>query len=309
MKQVGIVGAGTMGFGISFYLAVKGVRTHVIDVSEKSLELAKEKFHLYYQIFKENRFPLNQTKEEVQSLITYSTKLEDLKDADLIIESATEHLETKQLIFKTLDEISKPEAILASNTSSLKLSDIAIHVTNHRKHLLLTHFFNPAQIIPLVELLAIDETSPIVLEKVKSFFESIDKVPIIVHKEIPGLVANRIQVALAREVLSLLEDGVVSQEDLEKALYDGPGLRFSASGFLKIMDFGGLDVWSIVLQNLQKEIESTDRDYPTLSKLVDNHHLGVKSGKGFFDYPGKTSDEYVLQRDTELLKHLINTRY
>lgn len=309
MKKIGVIGAGTMGFGISFYFAIKGIQTHVVDVSEEAIATAKDKFNTYFQLFKESGYPLKFSEKESKAFINYSTSLEDLKDADLIIESATENLEIKQEIFKTLDEIAKPDAILTSNTSSLKLSDIALHVTKHRKQLLLTHFFNPAQIIPLVELLALEETSPEVLEKVKAFFESIDKSPIIVHKEIPGLVANRIQVALAREALALLENGIISKEDLEKTLYDGPGFRFSASGLLKIIDFGGLDVWLIVLKNLQKEIESSEREYSSISTLVEKNHLGVKNGKGFFEYPGKGFDEYVLQRDSELLKHLIHTRY
>lgn len=308
MKKIGVIGAGTMGFGISFYFSMKGIRTHVVDVSEEQIEIAQEKFSTYFQLFKEVGYPLEISYEEAKSLISYSTKLEDVNDADLIIESATEHLETKQQIFKSLDELTKPNAILTSNTSSLKLSDIAIHVEKHRQQLLLTHFFNPAQIVPLVELLALEETNPEVMHQVKTFFESIDKTPIIVQKEVPGLVANRIQVAIAREALSLLDDGVVSKEDLEKTLYDGPGFRFSASGLLKIIDFGGLDVWSIVLQNLQREIESSEREYDCLNTLVVNNQLGVKTGKGFFEYPGKGFDEYVLQRDSELLKHFIHTR-
>lgn len=309
MQKIGVIGAGTMGFGISFYFAIKGIQTHVVDISEQAIALAKEKFNTYYQLFEKSGYSLKLSREETKSLISYSTDITDVQEADLIIESATENLNIKQQIFKSLDEIAKPDAIITSNTSSLKLSEIALHVVKHRKQLLLTHFFNPAQIIPLVELLALEETSPEILNKVKTFFESIDKSPIIVRKEIPGLVANRIQTALAREALSLLEDGIVSKEDLEKTLYDGPGFRFSASGLLKIIDFGGLDVWLTVLKNLQKEIESGVREYSTLNTLVSNNHLGVKSGKGFFEYPGKGFDEYVLQRDAELLKHLINTRF
>ncbi|QCR32579.1 3-hydroxyacyl-CoA dehydrogenase family protein [Lysinibacillus sp. SGAir0095] len=309
MKKIGVIGAGTMGFGISFYFAIHGISTHVIDVSDDVIETAKEKFKAYYQMFKEHQYPLQMSESDASAYLSFSTNLKDLSNADFIIESATENLILKQEIFKKLDAIAKPDAILASNTSSLKLTDIAIHVDNHRSSLLLTHFFNPAQIVPLIELLALDETAPHIVDEVKTFFESINKTPIIIKREVPGLAANRIQVALAREALSLLEDGIVSKEDLEKTLYDGPGFRFSASGLLKIIDFGGLDVWSVVLQNLQKEIESGQREYSTIKNLVEEQSLGVKTGKGFFEYPGKGFDAYVLQRDTELLKHLISTHY
>lgn len=309
MNQIGVIGAGTMGFGISFYFALHGISTHVVDVSENALNSLNERFKTYYQLFKDNHYPLKFSEYEASSFLTYSTNLDDLCDADLIIESASENLQLKQELFRKLDKLAKQETILTSNTSSLKLSDISINVENHRNRLILTHFFNPAQIVPLVELLALEETDETIIPQVKEFFESIGKTPIIINREVPGLAANRIQVALAREALSLLEDGIVSKEDLEKTLYDGPGFRFSASGLLKIIDFGGLDVWSIVLQNLQKEIESSDREYSIIKGLVENQNLGVKSGKGFFEYPGKGFNEYVLQRDTELLKQLINTHF
>lgn len=309
MKNIGVIGAGTMGFGISFYFAIHGIPTHVVDISNIELENAKEKLKTYYRLFKENGFPLPFSEKETTSFLSFSTELNHLKDADVIIESASENLSLKQELFKQLDSIAKEEAILASNTSSLKLSDIAIYVEKHRNRLLLTHFFNPAQIVPLVELLPIEETSTQVVNDMKTFFESINKTPIIIKREVPGLAANRMQVALAREALSLLEDGVLSKEDLEKTLYDGPGFRFAASGLLKIIDFGGLDVWSSVLQNLQKEIESEVREFTIIKDLVENNALGVKRGKGFFEYPNKGFDEFVLQRDSELLKHLINTHY
>ncbi|MFL0504935.1 3-hydroxyacyl-CoA dehydrogenase family protein [Ureibacillus sp. 179-F W5.1 NHS] len=309
MKNIGVIGAGTMGFGISFYFAIHGIPTHVVDISNIELENAKEKLKTYYRLFKENGFPLPFSEKETTSFLSFSTELNHLKDADVIIESASENLSLKQELFKQLDSIAKEEAILASNTSSLKLSDIAIYVEKHRNRLLLTHFFNPAQIVPLVELLPLEETSTQVVNDMKTFFESINKTPIIIKREVPGLAANRMQVALAREALSLLEDGVLSKEDLEKTLYDGPGFRFAASGLLKIIDFGGLDVWSSVLQNLQKEIESEVREFTIIKDLVENNALGVKRGKGFFEYPNKGFDEFVLQRDSELLKHLINTHY
>ncbi|MFP7201877.1 3-hydroxyacyl-CoA dehydrogenase family protein [Lysinibacillus halotolerans] len=285
------------------------IPTHVVDISNIELENAKEKLKTYYRLFKENGFPLPFSEKETTSFLSFSTELNHLKDADVIIESASENLSLKQELFKQLDSIAKEEAILASNTSSLKLSDIAIYVEKHRNRLLLTHFFNPAQIVPLVELLPLEETSTQVVNDMKTFFESINKTPIIIKCEVPGLAANRMQVALAREALSLLEDGVLSKEDLEKTLYDGPGFRFAASGLLKIIDFGGLDVWSSVLQNLQKEIESEVREFTIIKDLVGNNALGVKRGKGFFEYPNKGFDEFVLQRDSELLKHLINTHY
>jgi len=158
-----------------------------------------------------------------------------------------------------------------------------------------------------VELLKSENTENSIFNEVKRFLESQNKVTIEVKREIAGLVANRIQVALAREALALLEDGIVSKEDLEIALYAGPGFRFTSSGLLKIIDFGGLDVWNTVLQQLQPKIESSVRDFAEINDRVKVGDFGVKTGKGFFEYPGKGLDGYVIQRDETLLRHLLST--
>ncbi len=307
IQTVGIVGAGTMGFGIAFQFAINGTKVIVNDLQDKILETAHAKVNTYLTIFRNQGFDLALSDEEVHQNIQFTTRLEDLQNCDLVIETASENLAIKQKIFKQLDDICSAETILTSNTSSLRLSDITLHVEKHKDRVMLTHFFNPAHIVPLVELLKNDYTKDSVYAEVKQFLESQNKVTIHVKREVPGLVANRIQVALAREALTLLEEDVVSKEDLEAALHAGPGFRFASSGLLKIIDFGGLDVWNIVLHQLQPEIESTIREFDCVNTRVEAGEFGVKTGKGFFDYPGRGLDEYVISRDESLLNHLLNT--
>jgi len=304
IEKIGVIGAGTMGFGIAFQFITNGKKVILQDINEKSLPIVKEKFRQYLQIFREEGILFELNDEQIENFLTLTTNLEALKSCDLIIETATENLELKQEIFKQLDIICEEKTIFTSNTSSLKLSDIAKNVEKHRDKVMLTHFFNPAHIVPLVELLRTTETSNSVFETVKNLMAKIGKVTIEVQKEIPGLVANRIQIALAREALSLLEDGIVSENDLEKAIFAGPGFRFSSSGLLKIMDFGGLDVWQVVLNQLQSEIESNVREYNSLQEKVETGNLGVKTSKGYFEYPGKGLDQYVIERDRALVQQL-----
>lgn len=304
IEKIGVVGAGTMGFGIAFQFITKGKHVILQDINEQSLPLVKDKLTQYLQIFREEGIVFNLSDDEIASFLTLTTHIDELATCDLVIETATENLALKQQIFKQLDVICNEQTILTSNTSSLQLSDILIHVEHHRDKAMLTHFFNPAHIVPLVELLRAPETSDEVFHEVKSFMEEMGKVTIEVRKEVPGLVANRIQVALAREALSLLEDGIVSEEDLESAIFAGPGFRFSSSGLLKIMDFGGLDVWSIVLAQLQSKVESGVRKFNSIEEKVKDGHLGVKSSKGYFEYPGKGLDEYVVERDRALVQQL-----
>lgn len=304
IQEVGVIGAGTMGFGIAFQFITNGTKVILQDINEQSLNLVEDKLNQYLKIYKEEGFTFKETDKQILNLLTLTTHIEDLSNCDLVIESATESLQLKQQIFKQLDELCNEHSILTSNTSSLKLSDIVKDVDKHRERVMLTHFFNPAHIVPLVELLRAPDTSDEVFKTVKEFMETMKKVTIEVRKEVPGLVANRIQVALAREALSLLEDGVVSEEDLEDAIFAGPGFRFSSSGLLKIMDFGGLDVWAIVLEQLQSKIESEVRAFPSLRNKVSVGNLGVKSSKGYFEYPGKGLDEYVIERDRSLIQQL-----
>ncbi|WP_299515913.1 3-hydroxyacyl-CoA dehydrogenase family protein [uncultured Rummeliibacillus sp.] len=304
IQEVGVIGAGTMGFGIAFQFITNGTKVILQDINEQSLNLVEDKLNQYLKIYKEEGFTFKETDKQILNLLTLTTHIEDLSNCDLVIESATESLQLKQQIFKQLDELCNEHTILTSNTSSLKLSDIVKDVDKHRERVMLTHFFNPAHIVPLVELLRAPDTSDEVFKTVKEFMETMKKVTIEVRKEVPGLVANRIQVALAREALSLLEDGVVSEEDLEDAIFAGPGFRFSSSGLLKIMDFGGLDVWAIVLEQLQSKIESEVRAFPSLRNKVSVGNLGVKSSKGYFEYPGKGLDEYVIERDRSLIQQL-----
>lgn len=309
MKKLGVLGSGTMGFGIAFYFAIHDYETTLYDIDEESLKKARDKYYVYYDLFVAQGFTLSVTKEQGLANLTFTTSLNAFADCDLIIESVVEVLPIKQEIFSKLDGIAKDDAILASNTSSFTLTAIMKEVQQHKDRTLLTHFFNPAQIVPLVELLGSEYTANSVMQEIREFFESINKTPVYIKKEVPGLVANRIQVALARETLALVEDGVISKEDVEKVIYDGPGFRYATSGLLKIIDFGGLDVWDKVLSNLQPEVESDVRSFPMMKELVEQGAFGSKTGQGFFEYPGGTFDDLVLARDGELLTHLLVTHY
>lgn len=309
MKQVGVLGAGTMGFGIAFHFALHGYPVAVYDITEEALQAGQQKFEQYYALFEETGYPMRVTKAQMQQQMTWTTDLHTFADRHVIIESVIEDLSVKQRIFAQLDAIASDDAIIASNTSSLQLSDIICDMKRLHNRVMLMHFFNPAQIVPLVELLTLPTTDADVLQTAKQLLEDVHKTPVVIKKELPGLAANRIQVALAREALSLLEDGVISKEDLEKVIYDGPGFRYATSGLLKIIDFGGLDVWEKVLHNLTKEIDSSTRTFDVMQQLVNEKAYGVKTGKGFFEYPGKGFDELVMQRDQELIQHLLTTHY
>ncbi len=303
-KSTGVVGAGTMGHGIALTFAKYGCSVILTDTSDAILDTAKKKIEKSLEMFIGEGLVHEGEKEKVLSRISYTTDLSQLKDCDYVVECIIEKIEPKQQLFKTLDEICAPKTILASNTSSLKLTDIVRDVTKHREKVILTHFFNPAQIVPLVELLRIEDTSADTFEKTKAFHEECGKVTIEVKKEVPGLVANRIQVAMAREVFSLYEQGIATAEDIDKAVTAGPGFRLSISGLLEIADLGGLDIWYAVAEYLLQFIDSSTEPNKVIAEKIKEGKLGAKTGAGFYEYAGQNFDNYVYNRDLKLLKQL-----
>ncbi len=304
-RLTGVVGAGTMGHGLALTFAKGGYQVILTDISEAALDTAKKKVEKSLSMFIGEGLVQEKERENILGRISYTTELSQLKDCDYIVECIVEKIEPKQQLFKTLDEICIPETILASNTSSLKLTDITRDVTKHRDKVILTHFFNPAQIVPLVELLRIDDTSDETYNKTKAFHEKCGKVTIEVKKEVPGLIANRIQAAMAREVFSLYEQGVASAEDIDKAVIAGPGFRLSISGLLEIADLGGIDIWYAVMKYLYQFIESGTEVNKVLAEMVKENKLGAKTGQGFYKYSGQSLDSYIYQRDLKLLKQLV----
>lgn len=303
-QNVGVVGAGTMGYGIALTFAKSGCTVTLVDSEKSALSIASMKIDKSLDMFIAEGLIENENKEDIINRINYSVDLESLSGKEYILECISEKIEPKRLLFKRLDEICSPAAVLSSNTSSLKLSDITKDVIQHKDKVILTHWFNPGHIVPLVELLRLESTSNETFEKTKEFYEQCGKVTIEVKKEVPGLVANRIQIAMAREVFSLYEQEVASAEDIDKAITAGPGFRLSVSGLLEIADLGGLDIWFLVLQHLLQFIDSGKEPNQILSQKIKENKLGAKNGIGFYEYPGKNFDHYVFQRDRKLLKQL-----
>jgi 3-hydroxybutyryl-CoA dehydrogenase len=303
-NSVGIIGAGTLGHGIAFTYAKSGCSVMLVDASEAALEIAKRKIEKSLDMFIAEEMVNIAERATILDRITYSTVLDGIDEKEYVVEAISENLESKQRLFKLLDDLCSPETIISSNTSSLQLSHITKDVVKHREKVILAHWFNPAQIVPLVELLRIESTSDDTYNKIKEFHEQCGKVTIEVKKEVPGLIANRLQMAMAREIFSLYEQKVASPEDIDKALSAGPGFRLSMGGFLQIADFGGLDIWLAVSQQLLPHIDSSREPNVTITEKVKQNQLGVKSGQGFFQYPGEDLDAYTFARDEKLLKQL-----
>ena len=279
MKRIGICGTGTMGATMAQIFAEKGYETILRGRSEASLERGRGIL----------------TMNPSESLVM-TTELEKLADCDIIIESIAEHLETKQDFFETLSKIVRPDTILATNTSGLSMNKICERVKG-RERFLGMHWFNPSNMIPLIEIICNDETDPKYADAVHALAKSIGKKPVICRKDVPGFIANRIQFAILRECMSIVENDVASAADVDAVMKYGLGFRYAAYGPFEVADFGGLDTFYHISEYLNADLCDSKEPMKLIQDLYEAGHYGVKNGQGFYDYSGEKAAEAVRVRN------------
>lgn len=276
--KVLVVGAGTMGHGIATICATAGYSVNLVDVSEDLLESAKMKIGWSLKKLEE-KGEIKNAVEILQRIRTTTNLVEASKDVDFVIEAVVEKTEVKREVFKTLDENCKPEVVLSTNTSTIPISDIA-SATNRADKVVGLHFFNPPVLIKFVEIVRGEKTSDETLKKVIDFAKSIGMDYILVEKDVPGFVVNRINVRIFNEALRLLE--YYKPEEIDAAVRYRVGMPM---GLFEVADFSGVDVLYNVMNELGKR--GMDLEVPEiLRKMVEEKRLGMKTGKGFYEYEG-----------------------
>ena len=242
--------------------------------------------------------------EAALARISASTSLEEAAaTAGLVIESGPEDLPYKQSLFELLDQVSSAEAILASNTSGLRITDIGRRC-RHRRRILTAHFWNPPLLVPLVEIVWGEETDPQIAEDLHALLAACGKVPVMVRKDRPGQLGNRLQVAMIREAAHMIAEGIATAEDIDRAIQNGLGLRFPAYGLLTHQDNVGLDLSLAVNSYVSPDLYRLPGPPPYLSELVARGDLGAKTGKGFFDWSERSAEETKARRDQFLMAFL-----
>ena len=289
MKNVSVIGAGTMGNGIAHCFAQKGFNVNLIDLSLDSLEKAKIKISKNLDRMIKNIIT-EEIKKDTLDKILFDTNLGNVKNSDLIIEAATESKSIKIEIFKQLDALCKPESILASNTSSISITEIA-NSTNRPGKVIGMHFMNPVPIMKLVEVIKGNATSKETIDIITDLSITLNKTPVLVN-DAPGFVANRILMPMINEAIETLEQKVSGVKEIDTVMLLGMS---HPMGPLHLADFIGLDVCLSILNVMYEGFKNPKyKPNPLLEKMVNDGELGVKSGKGFYTYSGK--EKYVSKR-------------
>ncbi len=302
IKKVCIVGAGTMGHGLAQTFAQAGYQVALFSRTQATLDRASVLVNTSLDTMLETGVV---TKEQIKAAlgkISATTSLEEAtKDADLAIETVVEDKEAKKDIFVQLDNICPPKTLLASNTTFLNVFDFV--ETSRPDKVLITHWYAPPQIIPLVDVVKGPQTDEANIRLVVQMLREMGKKPVVFNRPVAGYVVSRVMIAFQRELYYLLDEGYISPEDLDAAMIWGLALRMMIVGGVQRIDFGGLD---LSVRGLARASQSTPIDYQPkkLLELAQQGYTGVKAGRGFYDYQGRSEAELCHERDIRLLKLL-----
>src|SRR5579871_583984 len=296
-QTAAVIGTGMMGPGIAGSLALGGVHATIVSRGEESARKGLEAARRQLRILAENGLADAHTVREASDRLDSSTAFDrTIADADLVIESAPENMDLKQKLFARLDSLTARSAVLATNTSGLSITAIASKC-QHPERVLTTHFWNPPHLMPLVEIVQGEKTSPEIAQSVRDLLAACGKVPVIVKRDRPGQLGNRLQMALVREAAYIVEEGIADVEDVDLVAKNGFGLRMPAYGIFEHQDAVGLDMGIGIVDYVAQDLYNLPKAPNIYRAKVARGDLGAKTGRGFYDWSKKSIDEVKAARD------------
>ena len=302
-KKILIVGAGTMGHGLAQSYAQGGYKVAMFSRTQQTLDRADALIKSSLNTMVEAGLVKKNEVKNIMGRITPTTSLEKGgEDADLAIETVVETKDAKTDIFKQLDKACPPKTLLASNTTFLNVFDFV--ETSRPDKVLVMHSYAPPQIIPLVDVVKGPKTAESSITRVVELLKEMGKKPVVFSRPVPGYVVSRLQIAFGREIYYLLDNDYLSAQDLDEAAIWGLAMRMIVLGVVQRIDFGGVDLSAKTALKSAEQLAPPDYKPKKLFDLVNQGALGVKAGKGWYDYKGRSEADLCHERDVRLLKLL-----
>lgn len=305
MENISIIGCGTMGHSIALSAAWAGMKVKVYGVNEQDLAVAVKGLNNKLTVMIDNDVFNQEEATRIKESIHLSISLEEVVDNATFIEVIPEVLDFKKDMYKKLENLVREDVIIASNTSGFKPTLLAEEM-EYPNRFVVTHFWNPAHLIPLVEVVMGEQTNSHTVERAMQVMDDMKKKPILLNKEIPGFIGNRLQYALFREAQSLLDAGVATKEDIDAAVTYSIGRRLPVTGPLMTADMGGLDVFSAISNYLFEDLSTDQKSGKILTELVEEKKMGDKSGEGFYLWESNFSEIKNKEREQTLIHFLKN---
>lgn len=296
-----------MGHGITIACALASYHVNMVDTSTEILTRALNRTNADFAVLVKNGLVTEEEAKNALARIRTTTSLADGVDgAQFVTECITEDIAPKKKLFRDLDQLCPEDVVLASNTSSFRITEIASAV-KRRGRVVGTHWWNPPYLMPLVEITKGAETSETTANRARQFLLELGKVPV-VCKDHPGLIGVRLHAALNTEAMRILQEGLASAEDIDTTVRVCLGLRWGIVGPLETLDLGGLDVFLDTYKHLHQELGDRFRPPEIFTEKVERGELGVKTGKGFYQYTPESVESLIRRRDEYLVKRLKELR-
>ncbi|MGI6451429.1 MAG: 3-hydroxyacyl-CoA dehydrogenase family protein [Desulfitobacteriia bacterium] len=304
LKKICCLGAGTMGPGIALSFALAGYQVHMYSRSAASIQRSFALINDLLEKFAEHGLVEFAQISQIKAQIRGTTNLEEAaEDAGFVIEAIPENLTLKQELFAKMEQLCPPATVFASSTSGLSTTALAMNL-QYKERFIVAHFWNPPHLIPLVEVAPGESTSQNTVEFTTALLQKIGKKPVVLKKEALGLIGNRLQLAMLREALALVETGVASKEAVDTTIKYALGRRLAVTGPLESVDLGGLDIFQNIASYLIPDLCSTAEVSPLLRGNVHKGRLGAKTGAGFYDWTPDSLQKIKKLREDDLLSWL-----
>jgi 3-hydroxybutyryl-CoA dehydrogenase len=306
LTDAGVVGAGLMGTGIAVVLAAAGVHVFLTDTDAGHLQAsAHEAGRLAALLADAGLVP--EAERQALPARVHPSSLDRMANLPLVFEAAPEDLAIKQAIYAQLERVLAPDALICSNTSSLMPSALAENL-HHPERFLVTHFFNPPYAVPLVEVVPSPRTSPAMVTHTLAFLRAVGQAPVLVRKEVPGFVGNRLQYALLREALALVQAGVATPEEVDMVIKTSIGRRYATIGPFETVDLNGVDLFLTIAEDLLPRLSKDEQALDLLRERVASGKHGLRSGEGFYPWPPERIAAVRDRRDRDLLRRRLEDR-